>query len=455
VTVSGLVDAGLACSLGARLSAIAEGAAPTSATDAAKLRLLHALRVSLASRDLPAVEVAYRAFPAAADGCLVLGRPGTLAAPDAAFVNGVAGHSSLQEDCGPGGLRDGSHPGTYVVPAALAAAEDTGADGRSLLLGIVAGYEAVGRLGAAGPDEIVRRRFRPVGVMGPLGAAAAAAAVARADGAAMAAALAVGANMSAGFTQGILEGTMEPYFHAGTAARNGLLAARLGLAGAVTATGAFEGEYGFFATYGGAPGDAAAIDDDEVEFAVARVGTKRFAACLQNQETVALIVDTAPAFAAEEVARLVVRRPRLGTNGLNSPGVSGAAPFPNMLTAQMSARFTAAAALLGGAVDDPEYFRRFFDDPAVVDLASRTDLEPSEDDSVSVVIETTGGRRVVLDADVSDVLRPPDDRIRALFLDHAGRYMGAERADEVLRIVDGLEGLTDVRELTRALRARG
>jgi 2-methylcitrate dehydratase PrpD len=452
VSASGLVDAGLARSLGTRLNAIAEGAAPASAKEAAKLRLLHALRVSVASRDLPAVEVAYRAFPAVTGGCVVLGRPGTLAAPDAAFVNGVAGHSSLQEDCGPGGLRDGSHPGTYVVPAALAASEEAGTDGRTLLLGIVAGYEAVGRLGAAGPDEIVRRRFRPVGVMGPLGAAAAAAAVGRADAGQTAAALAIGANMSAGFTQGILEGSMEPYFHAGTAARNGLLAARLGLGGAVTATGAFEGEFGFFATYGGVPGDAAAIEDDDVDLAVCRVGTKRFAACLQNQETVALIVDTAPALDAAEVVRLVVRRPSLGTNGLNSPGVSRSAPFPNMLAAQMSARFTAAAALLGGAVDDPEYFRRFFDDPAVVDLASRTDLEPSEDGSVSVVVETTDGRRIVLDADVSDVLRPPDSMIRTLFLEHVGRYLGTDRATEVLAMVDGLDGLADVRDLTRALR---
>jgi 2-methylcitrate dehydratase PrpD len=451
-TVGAAVGSGIAGSLGARLSGIAAGAAPESALGAAKIRLLHAVRVSIASRDLPAVEVAHRAFHTFDGGCLVLGRSGSLAGPDAAFVNGVAGHSSLQEDCGPGGLRDGSHPGTYVVPAALAAAEMVGTDGRSLLLGIIAGYEAVGRLGAAGPDEIVRRRFRPVGVMGPLGAAAAAAAVWKADARETAAALAVGANMAAGFTQGILEGSMEPYLHAGTAARNGLLAARLALGGVVTAAEAFEGEFGFFATYGGAAGDVDGIDDDG-EFAVTRVGTKRFAACLQNQETIALIVDTGPvAIQPAEVARLRIRRPRLGTNGLNSPGVSGSPPFPNMLTAQMSARFTAAAGLLGGAVDDPEYFRRSFADPAVVELASRTDLEPTEDGSVSVVIDMVDGRRYVLDSDVSDVLRPPDSRVRELFVDHVGRFLGADRAHEALALVDRLEELTDVRELTRALR---
>ncbi len=446
-------DGAVASALGSRLSAIAAGEVGVEALCAARLRLLHALRVSIASRGLPAVDVAYRAFDSTTPGCLALGRDGDLAAPDAAFVNGVAGHSSLQEDCGPGGLRDGSHPGTYVIPAALAAAEAANVPGSALLRGLVAGYEAVGRLGASAPDEIVRRRFRPVGVMGPLGAAAAAVAVRGGSGDVMTAALAIGANMSSGFTQGILQGTMEPYFHAGAAARNGLLAARLAEAGAATADEAFEGPYGFFATYGGTDGEIEAIVADDAEPAITRVGTKRFAACLQNQETVALLVDTAPlGLNPDRVRRIVIRRPRLGTNGLNSPGVSGAPPFPNMLTAQMSARFTAAAALLGGRAEDPAYFREHHDDPAVVALAERTELEPTSGGPVSVVIEMVDGARHVLDTDVSDVLHPSASRIRTQFVEHVGAYLGDRRATEVVEMIDALDDLPDVATLTRALR---
>ena len=141
---------------------------PPAAVEAAKSRLLHALGVGLASRDLPAVRVAWDAVSDTTGGCVAVGRPTRVPDRGAAFYNGVAGHSSLLEDCGPGGLREGSHPGTYVIPAALAAAESGRAGGRRLLLGIVAGYEAVSRLGAAAPEEIVARRFRPIAVMGRL-----------------------------------------------------------------------------------------------------------------------------------------------------------------------------------------------------------------------------------------------------------------------------------------------
>jgi 2-methylcitrate dehydratase PrpD len=438
----------LARELGSRLHVIVAGDLPPNAIASAKLRLLHALRVSIASRHSPAVEVAHAAFMPATDGCLVLGRPGLLPGPDAAFVNGIAGHSSLQEDAGPGGLRDGSHPGTYVVPAALAAAEMSGESGRSLLLGLTAGYEAVGLIGEVAPPEIVKRRFRPVGVMGPIGAAAAAVGVWHGDAHAVEAAVAIGANMSAGFTQGILEGTMEPYIHAGAAARNGLLAARLALAGATTAAEAFEGPYGFFTTFGGTDGGELV---EGTELAVTRVGTKRFAACLQNQETVALIVDTAPRHLdPAAVRRLVVRRPAMGTNGLNSPGVSGAPPFPNMLTAQMSARFTAAAALLGRPVDDPAFFARSFADPDVEAVARRTELEPT-DGGVSVVVELDDGSRLVLDADMSDVLQVETRHVRDRFREHAGRYLGETRAADALALVDELEDVADIGELTALL----
>src|SRR6266540_31676 len=278
-----------------RLAGLIEEVAGSELADgqvaAVRSRLLHSLRVSLASAHLPAVDIALEAFTASRGHCVVIGRDVRLAAPDAAFVNGVIGHSSLQEDSGPGGLREGSHPATYVIPAALAAAEACRASGHRLILGILAGYETVSRIGAAAPAEIVDRRFRPLAIMGPFGAAAAAAVVRGLPGPRIAAALSIASNLAGGSTQGIFEGTMEPYFQAGAAARNGLLAAELAAAGAVTSEESLEGEFGFFATYGGRPGDLDELLRPRDHAGVDRVGSKRFAACLQNQETMALIAD--------------------------------------------------------------------------------------------------------------------------------------------------------------------
>jgi 2-methylcitrate dehydratase PrpD len=439
--------------LGRRLGAIARGDAPQEAIEAARSRLFHGLGVALRSAALPAAEVAWRAVSHATGDCLIFGRRDGAAVDEAAFVNGVIAHSSLQEDCGPGGLRDGSHPGTYVIPAALAAAESSGASGRQLLLSVITGYEAVGRIGAVAPSEIVRRGFRPVAIMGPFGAAAAAAAVYGATDAQHASALSIAANMAGGTTQGIFEGTMEPYLHAGLSARNGLLAARLAVAGASTAAQSLEGDFGFLRAFGGDRVVGEDLGERRPEYSVTGLGTKRFAACLQNQLTIALIRAGFPGGVdGKAVERVTVCRPRTGTNGLDSPGVSRTPPFDNMLAAQMSARFTAAAAVVGAAVDDPAYFQAAFADESVTALAGRVDLVPSEDAAVSVTVALRDGTCVVLDQEMPGLLFPTADEIRDGFIRRVGPVIGVDAADEVAGMLDNLHELSDVRELTGALR---
>ncbi|GCE44608.1 MmgE/PrpD family protein [Rhodococcus wratislaviensis] len=442
---------GLSEKLAIGLDAIAQGDHSPEAAASAKTRLLHAVRVALTSRDLPAAELAWNATGTNSGNCVVIGRAERLSGPDAAFVNGVTSHSSLKEDCGPGGLREGSHPGTYVIPAALAAADMANSSGSALLRGVIAGYEAVGRIGAASPPGIGLRRFRPVGVMGPFGAAAAAAAVWNLGPAATSRTLAIAANMAAGTNQGIYEGTMEPYFHAGVSARNGILAAQLAAAGAVTSHQSLEGEFGFFETYGGEQGATDEVTVERDEYAVSRVGTKRFAACMQNQQTLALIIDTAPAdLNVGDIVGVTIRRPATGTNGLGSPGVSRIPPYSNMLQAQMSARFTAAAALAGAPVEDPTYFRNSYADSAITALARKITLDNSTDGSVAVEIKLPD-RVIVLDSDMSSTLFPSAEEIRDRFLRDVGASEGFAHAGKLAALIDDLDQLTLATQLTDAL----
>jgi 2-methylcitrate dehydratase PrpD len=68
------------------------------------------------------------------------------------------------------------HPGSVVIPAALAIAEssDTKVTGKNLMLAIALGYEVMIRIGRAMNPSIVKRGFHPTSVTGPLGSAAAA-----------------------------------------------------------------------------------------------------------------------------------------------------------------------------------------------------------------------------------------------------------------------------------------
>ena len=70
----------------------------------------------------------------------------TLAAPGAAYVNSTLASAQDLDD---GHRQAMGHPGASIIPAAIAVAEETKADGMDLLAAIVAGYEVAVRIAAA------------------------------------------------------------------------------------------------------------------------------------------------------------------------------------------------------------------------------------------------------------------------------------------------------------------
>ena len=203
----------------------------SDAMQAATRLVQHALGVCIAGSSLHPARIARASIGPASGPCTVFATGDLHEAQDAAFANAVSGHASLLEDSGPGGPREGSHPGTYVFPVALAVAEQEGASGRDFLRAVCAGYETVSQLGEVFPPAMFERGFRPITMLGPFGAAAAAGALCKLSRDELAASLAIAANLASGFNQGFVEGTMEPYFHPAFAARNGILASRLAAAG--------------------------------------------------------------------------------------------------------------------------------------------------------------------------------------------------------------------------------
>lgn len=66
----------------------------------------------------------------------IWGRRLKIASPAAAYVNASSVNALDYDDTGKGG-----HPGSTVIPAAVALAEKIGKGGRDLILAVVAGYE--------------------------------------------------------------------------------------------------------------------------------------------------------------------------------------------------------------------------------------------------------------------------------------------------------------------------
>ena len=97
--------------------------------------------------------------------CTVL-RQSTGSAPfGAAFVNGLFGNPLEMDDFH---RTSTLHPGPVVIPAALAAAEHTGAPAPAFLVAIVKGYEAVIRIGrSVGPRHYAK--WHNTSTCGPFG----------------------------------------------------------------------------------------------------------------------------------------------------------------------------------------------------------------------------------------------------------------------------------------------
>jgi 2-methylcitrate dehydratase PrpD len=145
-----------------------------------------------------------------------------------ALVHGIAAHCRDFDDTFPDSV---VHPGSVVVPAALAAGEGAGAAPADIGTAIVAGYELAARIGAVAGRRFHARGLHATGVVGPLAAAGAAA---RARGlAAEQAAWAIGlaASMAGGLMAFQADGAWSKWLHAGWAAQGGVMAADLAARG--------------------------------------------------------------------------------------------------------------------------------------------------------------------------------------------------------------------------------
>lgn len=161
----------------------------------------------------------------------------------AALVNGASSHVVEQDD-----VHNGSvfHPGTVVWPAALAAAQQTGASGRDLIVAAVVGYEAGIRVG-----EFLGRShykvFHTTGTAGTLAAAAATARMLGASDAQMLHAFGSAGTQAAGLWEFLRDAADSKQLHTAKAAADGLLSAYLAMDGFTGASRILEGEQGMAA----------------------------------------------------------------------------------------------------------------------------------------------------------------------------------------------------------------
>lgn len=142
-----------------------------------------------------------------------------------------------------------THPGCAILPAALVAAETTGATGRDFITGVAAGYEIMERMASDFIPTVMSRGFHSGPVFGIFGAAIAASKIMKLDANTIHGAIAQCVNLASGNLEGIRSGGRA--LREGGAVRNALLAIAMSKHGAPGGETILEGEAGFYHSYTG------------------------------------------------------------------------------------------------------------------------------------------------------------------------------------------------------------
>lgn len=421
---------------------------PESAITVARQCILDWFAATLpGSREECAVLLAEELESSGSGPCTVIGRAGRLSAYDAAMANGIASHALDFDDVNR--LMQG-HPSVAVFPAVFAMAETLDATGKDALTAFVAGYEAACMVGGLVNYSHYGRGFHATGTVGTIGAAVATGILLQLDEDQMVNAIGLAATQSAGLKA--MFGSMAKPFHAGKAAANGVLAAKLAARGFITQPNALEDAQGFVATLSDEPVRPLSVFAPGTE--IVNTLFKYHAACYCTHSTIdgMAFLREQHALTPENVASidLHVAPVHLKTANIADP-VSG-------LEAKFSLRHAAALAL---HQVDSSALETFSDEAALApDIAATRQRITVHDGmpaggAVRLVVRSTNGGVYDIEHNTGIVetdLVAQGNRLAAKFRSLSVPIIGDEKAELLLTAILRLDQDTSPADLANIVR---
>jgi 2-methylcitrate dehydratase PrpD len=342
------------------------------------------------------------------------------------------------------------HPSVAVLPGLLALAELKGSSGREVITAFVAGYETACRIGATLQPGHYNLGFHATSTVGSFGAAAACARLLELDAGTTAMALGIAGTQAAGLKSQF--GTMCKPFHAGKAAQNGLLAARLAARGFSSRTDIVECVQGFALTHGPDFVPEAALATPEGGFHVLANLFKYHAACYFTHAPIecARLLREEHQLTPDMIARINIRIDASCDRVCNIPVPADG------LQSKFSLRQTVAMALSG--IDTASLGAYNTENPldrALISLRERVRFDWQDNWPQTLCemdLELVDGRRVSTRHDAgipATDIAGQRERLSAKFDALVEPVVGAPRARELREVIVDLDNLTDIGGLAR------
>jgi 2-methylcitrate dehydratase PrpD len=293
----------------------------------------------------------------------------------AALANGTLSHAFELDNVvtNPGA---GVHGGATLLPPGLAMGQDVGGSGRELLVAIVAGAEAMIRIGWATKHTNEANGFHAPGTTGPFGAAIAAGRFLKLDPKAMANALGIAGSLCGGLMEFARSGSgaMVKRLHIGRASEAGVLAASLARGGFTGPVSVLEGQAGFLRVFCSDYDLGALTRDLGSRFVTLNVCMKRYACHITAQKAVQAIQELRAehGIAGDAVKAItVVGEKRMAeVNNIPEP--------TDVMMSQYSTPFSVALALYRDPRDPASFGEDALNDTAIRSLCRRVTVRPAE-----------------------------------------------------------------------------
>src|SRR6201987_5448 len=138
---------------------------PQGAADVARIGFIDCIATMIAGAHDPAPQLLRKALDPAGGEATLYFSGERCPAPEAAWINGTAGHALDYDDVA--SLR--GHPSTVLVPAILAEGEALGAPGSRFPRRLCGGEEDRGRARGARSGPPSPQGLHPTGIFGPIG----------------------------------------------------------------------------------------------------------------------------------------------------------------------------------------------------------------------------------------------------------------------------------------------
>jgi 2-methylcitrate dehydratase PrpD len=379
----------------------------------------------------------------------VIGSKFRTTAVNAALANAMCAHSDETDDFEP---VTKAHPGSSVVPAALAMAEKEGRSGQDMIRAVALGYDLGCRLlMALGPDLVRGTHRSAEGTASTFCSLGAAASLARLDEQGMRYAISYSAQQVSGLWSWVKDKdhVEKAFDFAGMGARNGVMAATMVQAGLTGVSDVLDGTHNLFIALSTDPKPEEMLAGLGSRFYVTETAIKTFSVGYPIQSPLDALLSLRKEYklTPDNVSSILVKIPT------DAIGIVGESAMPDV-----NCQHLVAVALVKGAVSFVDsHDVKLMHDPKIMEqrakvtvTADKALMDPAAPRGAVVEVTMTDGKKVD-----HFTKYPPGTKenplsteaVSAKVRDLMAPVLGADKANKLIDQINNLEKVASVRSL--------